>query len=62
MVRAATTRITTAASAKPTKAPVTCQTSARPSSRTVFTVENPTSKLACVRNRRRPLAEPTKSA
>ena len=36
--------------------------SAKPSSRIVFVVEKPTSKLACVRKRRRPLAEPTNTA
>ena len=34
----------------------------KPSNSTVFVVEKPTSKLACVRKRRRPLAEPTNTA
>ena len=51
-----------AAAANPTKAPVTFQSAARPRRRIVFAVEKPTSKLAWVRKRRRPLAEPTNTA
>ena len=52
----------TAAAAKPTKAPPTPHTNASASSRTVFIVENVTSKPDCVLNRRSPLAEPTNTA
>ena len=62
MTREATTRMKAAAATKPTKAPSTLHRKARPSSRIVFAVEKPTSKLAWMRNRRRPLAEPTNTA
>ncbi len=54
--------MTTAAAAKPKKAPLTFHRIAPPSSRMVFAVEKPTSKLAWARNRRRPFAEPTNTA
>ena len=41
---------------------MTFQSTAKPSRRTVFVVENPTSKLACVRKRRSPFADPTNTA
>ena len=63
ITRDATIRMHAAAATNPTNAPVTLpERPRRPSSRIVFAVEKPTSKLACVRKRRRPLAEPTKTA
>ncbi len=62
MTRDATDRMKSAAAAKPTNAPVTFHSAASPSSKMVLAVEKPTSKLACVRKRRSPFAEPTKTA
>ena len=62
ITRDAMTVISAAAPTKPTNAPPTLHRNAQPSSRIVFIVEKPTSKLACVRKRRSPFAEPMKTA